>query len=169
MQITQMKEDISISYISAICAYAGIAYEIERHDDDSTDGILRKTILLDQHRKYVAELRIQLKCTSSPSQYTDNGSTLTYKLKAKNYNDLCLPSTTPIMLGLLVLPEDEGQWLNWTREELLVKGCMYWAEFSAESGTANTGTINVAIDKKNVINSESLQEIMKRIAKEEWP
>lgn len=112
MQITQMKEDISISYISAICAYAGIAYEIERHDDDSTDGILRKTILLDQHRKYVAELRIQLKCTSSPSQYTDNGSTLTYKLKAKNYNDLCLPSTTPIMLGLLVLPEDEGQWLN---------------------------------------------------------
>lgn len=28
MQITQIKEDISISYISALCAYAGIAYEI---------------------------------------------------------------------------------------------------------------------------------------------
>ena len=39
MQITQIKEDISISYISALCAYAGIAYEIVRHDADSTDGI----------------------------------------------------------------------------------------------------------------------------------
>ena len=39
MQVSKRKEDISISYISALCAYAGIAYEIVRHDDDSTDGI----------------------------------------------------------------------------------------------------------------------------------
>lgn len=45
MQITQIKEDISISYISALCAYAGIAYEIVRHDEDSTDGILKKRVL----------------------------------------------------------------------------------------------------------------------------
>lgn len=104
MQVTQIKEDISISYISALCAYAGIAYEIVRHDDDSTDGTLRKRIILDHERKFDAELRIQLKCTSSSSQYTDHGDTLTYKLKVKNYNDLRLPSTTPIILGLLVLP-----------------------------------------------------------------
>ena len=59
MQVSKRKEDISISYISALCAYAGIAYEIVRHDDDSTDGILRKRILLDGHRKFDAELRIQ--------------------------------------------------------------------------------------------------------------
>lgn len=58
MQVSKRKEDISISYISALCAYAGIAYEIVRHDDDSTDGILRKRILLDGHRKFDAELRI---------------------------------------------------------------------------------------------------------------
>lgn len=47
MKDTQIKEDISISYISALCAYAGVAYEINRHDEDSTDGILKKRILLD--------------------------------------------------------------------------------------------------------------------------
>ncbi len=130
MQVTKVKEDISISYISALCAYAGIAYEIVRHDEDSTDGILKKRILLDGNRKFEAVLRIQLKCTSSPSQYTDNGDSITYKLKVKNYNDLCLPSTAPIMLGLLILPEDERLWLNCTEEELLIRGCMYWAEFS---------------------------------------
>ncbi|MCI8293486.1 MAG: DUF4365 domain-containing protein [Hespellia sp.] len=169
MQITQIKEDISISYISALCAYAGIAYEVVRHDEDSTDGILRKRFLLDGKRKFNAELRIQLKCTSSPSQYTDNGDTLTYKLKAKNYNDLCLPATTPIILGLLILPEDENLWINWTREELLIKGCMYWAEFSEETESENKGTVNIKINKKNVINTESLQNLLERIAKEEWP
>ena len=90
MQLTQIKEDISISYISAVCAYSGISYEIVRHDEDSTDGTLRKRILLDDGRKFDAALRIQLKCTSSLSQYKDNGDTITYKLKAKNYNDLRL-------------------------------------------------------------------------------
>ncbi len=169
MQITQIKEDISISYISALCAYAGIAYEIVRHDADSTDGILKKRILLGGNRKFNAELRIQLKCTSSPSQYTDHGDTLTYKLKVKNYNDLCLPSTTPIILGLLILPEKEKLWVNWTEDELLIKGCMYWAEFSKETESSNEGTVSVKINKKNVINVESLQNILEMIAKEEWP
>jgi hypothetical protein len=124
MKDTQIKEDISISYISALCAYAGVAYEINRHDEDSTDGILKKRILLDENRKFDAELRVQLKCTSSPSQYTDNGDSITYKLKVKNYNDLCMSSTTPIILGLLVLPEDEKEWIKWSSEELLIKGCM---------------------------------------------
>lgn len=169
MQITQRKEDISISYISALCAYAGIAYEITRHDDDSTDGILKKRVILDGQRKYNAELRIQLKCTSSVSQYTDKDGILTYKLKVKNYNDLCLPATSPIILGLLVLPEDNEEWLSWSREELLIKGCMYWAEFSGEQESSNIGTVSIKIDKNNVLNRETLLHILDKIAREEWP
>ena len=169
MQETQRKEDLSISYISALCAYGGIAYETVRHDDDSTDGTLRKRILLDNNHEFNAELRIQLKCTSSTSQYADKDDCLIYKLKAKNYNDLCLESTTPIKLGLLVLPEDEAAWLSWTPEELLIRGTMYWAEFSSLENTENLETVSVRIDKKNVINTDTLNEILKMIAREEWP
>lgn len=169
MQDTKVKEDISIGYISALCAYAGIAYETMRHDEDSTDGLLRKRILLDDNRRFDSALRIQLKSTSSPSQYTDHGDILTYKLKVKNYNDLCLSATTPIILGLLVLPDDKDLWINWTPEELLIKGCMYWAEFSTERQSTNEGTVSVKIDKKNVINVHSLQQILEKIAKEDWP
>ncbi|HJA94750.1 MAG TPA: DUF4365 domain-containing protein [Candidatus Eisenbergiella merdipullorum] len=169
MHIAKIKEDISISYISALCAYAGIAYEIVRHDDDSTDGILRKRIILDNNRKYDAELRIQLKCTSASSQYADLGNSLTYRLKVKNYNDLCLPSTTPIILGLLVLPEDEKEWILWSREELLIRGCMYWAEFSGASESENAESVTVRIDKKQILNAETLSLILKKIAREEWP
>ena len=108
------KEDISISYISAVCAYAGIDYETVRHDGDSTDAMIKKTVTLENGRKFTPELRIQLKCTSSPGQYADKGEYLTYRLKVKNYNDLCMEGTTEIILALLVLPEDESEWLMWT-------------------------------------------------------
>ena len=145
MHITKIREDISVSYISALCAYAGIAYDIIGHDEDGTDGMLQKRISLEGDRKREAVLRIQLKCTSSPSQYTDHGDVITYKLKTKSYNDLCLPSTTPIILGLLVLPEEEELWLNWTKEELLIRGCMYWAEFSGGIECSNDGSVSVII------------------------
>ena len=149
MLITKMKEDISVSYISALCAYAGIVYDIIRHDEDGADGMLQKRILLEGNRKREAVLRIQLKCTSSSSQYTDQGDIITYKLKTKSYNDLCLPSTTPIILGLLILPEEEELWINWK--------------------STNDGTVTVKIPKENIINVESLQEILTLVAKEEWP
>ncbi|MCD7956611.1 MAG: DUF4365 domain-containing protein [Lachnospiraceae bacterium] len=85
--------------------------------------------------------------------------------RAKNFNDLCVP----VILGLLILPEDEDEWIHWTSEELLIRGCMYWAEFSSEEVSANSATVNVRLEKKNVINLETLNEMLEKIAKEEWP
>lgn len=165
MDISKCKEDISISYISALCAYAGIAYDIQRHDEDSTDGIIKKTIDLDGNTKYGAECRIQLKCTSSSTQYIENGGSITYKLKAKNYNDLCRKCTTPVILALLILPDDFNC-LSWTEKELMIKGRMYWASFCGKESTNNSATINVPLDKKNVISDVTLQKILEKIARE---
>ena len=80
-----------------------------------------------------------------------------------------MEGTTEIILALLVLPEDESEWLTWTQEELLIKGCMYWASFASQTPSQNAGTVNVHIDKKNVINAETLNMIMDKVAREEWP
>ena len=84
MHSSRQKEDISISYISALCADAGISYDIQRHDDDSTDGIMKKRIFLGDGIFFDSALRIQLKSTSSVSQYKDKGDIITYALKGKN-------------------------------------------------------------------------------------
>ena len=86
----------------------------------------------------------------------------------KNYNDLCTPSTTPIILGLLVLPENEEEWIEWTTEELLIRGCMYWESFCECEKSDNKGTVTVKIKKDNVINQQTLNDILTKIAKEEW-
>lgn len=63
----------------------------------------------------------------------------------------------------------EKAWVMWSKEDLLIKGCMYWAEFSGESESNNENTVNIKINKDNVINTESLNYIMEKIAREEWP
>lgn len=168
MKSTGTKEDLSINYISTLCAYSGISYEIMRHDDDSTDGILHKIITLDDGQRFNAQLRVQLKCTSSASQYKDCGDHITYRLKMKNYNDLRLPTTMPIILGLLILPESEDEWISWSTEELILKGCMYWKDLYGEKEICSNSPVNISIDKKNVINGENLLSILEKIAKEEW-
>lgn len=168
MHKSRDKEDLQISYISALCAASGISYDTQSHDDDSTDGIIKKRINLGDGRFYDAAVRIQLKCTSSASQYEDKGTYITYKLKVKNYNDLCTPSTTPIILGLLILPENEDEWIDWSTEELLIRGCMYWKDFSGCEKSNNAGTVNVKIEKSDVINQKTLNDILTQIAKEGW-
>lgn len=163
------QEDIHISYITALCASADISYEKQIHDDDSTDGILKKRIILPNGGFFDSQLRIQLKSTSSPSQYSEDETMISYKLKAKNYNDLCTPSTTPIILGLLILPEDSGSWVQLRPEDLLIKGRMYWADFSSSIRTDNLSSVSVNIPKNNVVDQAFLLRTLEKIATEEWP
>lgn len=169
MHSSKKKESLHISYISAVCAAAGVSYDIQINDDDSTDGIIKKRMTFPEGYFYDSSVRIQLKCTSSPSQYADKGDYISYKLKVKNYNDLCTRSTTPIILGLLILPEDEGTWVEWTEEELLIKGCMYWADFSTQQPSDNSDTVSVKVLKNHILNQETILDILWKIAKEEWP
>lgn len=46
---------------------------------------------------------------------------------------------------------------------------MYWADFSNESPSDNKNTVTVSINRKNLINKDTLLEILEKIAKEEWP
>lgn len=90
-------------------------------------------------------------------------------LKVKNYNDLCTPSTVPIILGLLILPENMDDWVRWSEEELLLKGSMYWADFSDMERSENKSSVTVQIPKKNIVNGESILGILQKIAREECP
>ena len=167
MHLSQRKEDISISYISAICAYNGVAYDIIRHDHDSVDGSMMKRITLENGYDYDVTVHIQLKCTNSLNCYTENEDEIIYQLKVKNYNDLCKQGTVPKLLGLLVLPANED-WVHWSKEELAIKGCMYWAYLGGSTPSNNSSTVSVYIKKENVINIENIDILLKRIAEEEW-
>ena len=86
MPSTIHQEDIHISYITALCASADISYEKQWHDDDGTDGIIKKRIDFPDGGFFDSQLRIQLKSTSSPSQYTESDDMISYRLKPESVN-----------------------------------------------------------------------------------
>lgn len=157
------EEDLSISYLRAIAAKAQIVFELRNRDVNSKDANLTKTITT-PYGQFDAELNVQLKSTYSKSLYTDNGHEIVYTLKAKNYNDLCRKTTTPIILCLLILPENKDEWVEQTSEDLTLRRCMYWLSLKGRLPTTNTSTCNVTIPKTNIVTAETLNHLLNKIA-----
>lgn len=164
---TTQKEDLSYSYIAAVCATAGIDFERVNHDHDSTDAILKQTVKLPDGSHFIAEMRVQLKSTSSSNLLQERQNSITYRLKAKNYNDLIKKGSSPAFLMLLVLPTDQNEWIHWTIDELAIRKCMYWLHIPDDSEQVNTGSKSVIIQKSQVVNVDSLNELFQKIAREE--
>ncbi len=161
----RIKEDLSGCYLKAIAAINGIAFEFFHHDEDSIDGALHKVVILPE-RKVNVSIGVQLKATSSGSLYSITGNEISYKLKAKNYNDLCIDASSPNILALLVLPSDSSDWVHWSIDELMIRGKMFWACFQGNEKTKNTGTITVKVPTKHVLSVNTINDLMVMAARE---
>lgn len=162
MTESQQKEDISMHYLGLLCAQSGIDFERTHHDDDGTDVILKKRFSNSDNQVYDTEIHFQLKATSSKSQYTETAKEIRYRLKAKNYNDLCIPSIVPLYLVVLILPEKQKEWISWDDEELLVHGRMYYYSLEDKKKTANEHEVTIIIDKTDRIDEAILSIMLRR-------
>lgn len=162
----KIKEDLSICYLKTIATINGIALERIEHDEDSIDVVIKKLIYLHNGGKFNSQISVQLKTTSSVSQYNIGNTEISYLLKAKNYNDLCAPASMPSMLALLILPENEDEWIAWNPEELMIKGKMFWVSFQGNEETKNVGNITVKIPKENVLNVTTISTLIEKVAEE---
>ena len=165
MDNEKIKEEMSICYLQAIAAVNGISLERYHHDEDSTDVTLNK-IIFPAGMEYNSQIRVQLKATSSQSQYTIRKNEIVYKLKVKNYNDLCMSSVTPSMLALLILPENQSEWITWDINELVLKGQMYWLSLQNNEKSSNESTVSVKIPKNNILNNITINDLIKKAAEE---
>lgn len=166
MCVEKVKEELSICYLNAIAAVKGIALEQIRHDEDSTDVILKKVVFLEDNTPFNVQIRVQLKATSSGSMFSMGQDVLTYKLKVKNYNDLCQRTTAPVILALLVLPEKEEEWIKWSRDELLLRGTMFWLSLYGKQESDNAESVSVTIPLSNLLNIETIEILLERVARE---
>lgn len=166
MDTEKIKEDLSICYLKTIAAVNGIALERIEHDEDSIDVIIKKLVCLQSGGKFNSQISVQLKATSSVSQYSIGETEISYVLKVKNYNDLCAPASMPSILALLILPAKEDEWIAWSPEELMIKGKMFWISFQGDEESKNVGNITVKIPKENVLSATTIEALIERVAEE---
>lgn len=167
MDKPHIMEELSMNYLATVAAANGISLSREHHDEDSTDCILKNDIRRSDGELYNVTLRVQLKSAYSTSSYNETEENIMYKLKVKNYNDLCRRGTSPIMLCLLLLPEDMDVWTKWSLEDLRINGRMYWASFIGQPESKNSNSINVCLEKSHFVSPQTLQDIFVKLAEEE--
>lgn len=159
MDIQKKEEYISIAYLRAIAADAGINFSIDPEDGDSVDVHLKKHI---DDLNFDSTIGIQLKATSSSNYYREDENNVYYHLKVKNYNDLRRCSSETKYLALLILPQNEEEWISQNIEELIIRRNMYWISLFGYEEVDNKNTIVITIPKKNIINKDSLLQLINK-------
>jgi hypothetical protein len=142
----QRKEELSRSYLNAVCAYKGIAVEHDIHDEDSVDATLKAEVARDNGESFDATINVQLKATSQLLFEDEMG--FSFELPIKNFRDLRKPSTVQKILCVLRMPNDEEDWLTHSVDELILRNCMYWCDLTKLPDTDNTTSVTIRIHGK---------------------
>ena len=165
MTETRRMEDVSVAYLSAIAAQASVDFEMLHHDEDSVDCMLKKVVVLEDGSRFRSSLHVQLKSTASKNLYSIGENVITYQLKKKNYDDLRRLGTNEIILCLLVLPEEsEKPWVEYTDDELLLRGQMYWCSLRDKPDSTQKDRVPVELPKNQFLAPNTLGELMLRVA-----
>ena len=92
-----------------------------------------------------------------------------FDLPIKNYNDLRHDSIEPAILVVYLMPSDSRLWIEHGEDALLARHCAYWHNLRGLPDVSNVETCRIYLRKRNVLSPDALQEMMRRIARqEEW-
>jgi hypothetical protein len=159
------QEVASRAYVQAIAGRCGLASSFRDFDygiDLTLHDIRRRG------RRYIEsgfKLDIQAKSTTVTNL---TATQVYYDLEVKAYDDLREPEVgCPRILVLLVLPEEEVEWIEQTEDHLALRHCAYWLSLRGQGPTANQRSVRVAIPRANVFSAAVLQTLMDKVRRRE--
>lgn len=79
---------------------------------------------------------------------------------------MCQRTTAPVILALLILPENEEEWVKWSKEELVLHGKMFWLSLHGCQESDNKSSVTVTIPLSNALNDENIETLLIRAAQE---
>ena len=153
MDLNQQKARFSIAYIESIASVAGLHVSEIMVDQDSVDGVF--------WGDFGRRPRIEFQAKST-AQDVVRGDRIHFPLSVKNYNDLRIRTINPRILIVLVMPQDVGQWIHQTRDELCLRYCAYWLSLRDLPPTRNTDNITVHLPMANMLGSDQLTDMIHR-------
>jgi hypothetical protein len=151
----QRQEALSRAYVRAIAAQAGVICG-DMVQDFGTDMFLRGVQQIDQeYFDNGPQVDLQLK-SSTRAEVRENR--VLHDLEVRSYNWCRQDAVTkPRFLLLLVLPDDEWQWLTQSVEELILRRCVFWLSLRGAAPTDNQSTIRITIPLTNVFSVSTVR------------
>ena len=151
------QEALCRAYVQAVAALAGVGtsnYAFDYGVDTSLRVIQQQDNL---HQDARVQLDLQLRNTTRANV---SDTQVSYDLDVRTYEYLRLRSRIPCILVLLILPEDEAQWLNQSAEELTIRHCAYWISLEGAEPTTATSSIRIAIPRTQIFSVQAVRAMM---------
>ena len=159
------QEALSLAWLHAVagacgvtCSFRNLDYgvDVTLHYIEAAGGVLFESIF---------RVDVQLKSTTGASL---NDKFVRYDLDVRNYEHLREPNPfVPRILAVLLLPEDESDWIEVTENQLTMRRCMYWLSLAGFESTSNKRTIRVAIPRENVLSIGGMKQLLSHFNKGE--
>ena len=160
----QQKEEISKAYIQTVAARCGFKVGTWSQDDDCLDVTIGSAGVLGGGTLASPKIDLQIKCTSDPAAVHPDD--VTWQLDRRHYDRLIARSHTPKLLVVLVLPEDETQWIEHTIDHLILRRCAYWLKMTGLPPISTDSKV-VHLPQAQVFSPAALQSLMERLSREE--
>lgn len=166
--LNHQMESLARAYIQAVVGRCGMMCSRSEFDYGIDVKVQDVSVRMDHHGGIVVPRYIESGHTlafqaKSTTEAIIEETTVVYDLEAKTYNDLQDPDAgEPRFLVLLVLPEDQDEWLNITEEQLSLRRCVYWHSLKGQPFTTNTSTIRIRIPRTNIFDVDALRTMMER-------
>lgn len=166
--LNHQMESLSRAYIQAIAGRCGMMCSRSEFDYGIDVKVLDVSVRMDQSGdqtipRYIESgfvLGFQAKSTTN---VMIEDATVAYDLDVKAYNDLRdQDAGEPRFLVLLVLPDDDRDWLSISEEQLILRRCAYWCSLKGQPATSNTATIRIRIPRINLFDVNALRTLMER-------
>lgn len=167
-QKTLKMEDMSESFVRALCAYNGYNVLKADHDNDGFDISIRCTNKpAEDSILRSTTIEAQLKSSYSNITKLPDGS-INYALEVKNYEWLIDSNRmVPLILIVFHMEEDENLWLEQTTDWLKITKCAYWISLRGWAPISNTSKVTINIPATNILTKESLRDIMVKVSKQQ--
>jgi hypothetical protein len=146
------KEQLSMAYLAALCAHCGYTWSSPKLDRNSVD------LTVHSRTSRFASLSFQLKATAKPKWSTEG---LNFQLTAKNFNELVVQTQSPRLLAVMVLPDDDTQWLQADDVQLVMRRCVWWQTLRGRTPTEQ-GTVQVTLPSANLLTLDALRSLIRR-------
>lgn len=160
---------LSYAYVQAITYRAGFI-SIRTNGDDDLDSvditIKGKGQLEPSSILRSPSIEIQVKATYVPD-FTQEDDSFSYQLNKKNYDDLRGNTHIPRLLVIFVMPRDKTQWITHSEEKLITRKCAYWYSLKGLQDIGDQQSKTLHIPTSNTFSSDSLVELMKKVARQE--
>lgn len=84
-------------------------------------------------------------------------------LPIRNYNDLRSKKLVPRILIVMLLPDEDSDWLTVTDEEMCLRHCAYWVSLRDEPRVSNETDKTVYVPTANIFDQYQLSSMLSRI------